>query len=544
MALKDLIIHAGNIVTKKVDSSVFEWMLQVSDTLDAGGTGASSNPSGNVRTSLNTMTEPHFELPEWLAQDATVKLASQETMTTGTLNDGVWINPDKNTGGTGRIRQLYLLPGDSGTFTMLAKMPTGVANNTVSLRVYDGVTNAILFQSPAILLTQAIVTISIAQSNAVAGKMYIVELLVNEFAQQCNPMVQYGAMKPALTGSGLFAKDFLRIGLDQSTATHNDQQGWNGGSYAFTDAYAEWILNTNSNVMAFEAFALNSDGVCWLLKNGNPWIKGTAFTVNNSRGFQIVNIPAPETGKQFNTITLRAGAGAGPVSNVTTPGGTFPVAIYLPASADYSMLQADSDESLVYLGDSIGNGSLATNIGFQGGFTRIRRDFQGESINKCYNSQALFNYLGPGNDPAKQFALAWNLVGESKPKITLIDLGVNDKVNNLWTAADFEVALTALLVNMLQLNPQGLIFVKSPGITTVEGANGLGSTMPNYRTACSNAVTTVADVRVVFVDGLGPLFYVAGDLVDTVHPNAAGQGKLGNGWRSALALSSTLGPEL
>jgi hypothetical protein len=158
-------------------------------------------------------------------------------------------------------------------------------------------------------------------------------------------------------------------------------------------------------------------------------------------------------------------------------------------------------------------------------------------------SQALFNYLGPGNDPVKQFALA-SSVCKKKYNHLIIELGVNDKVNNLWTAADFELALRGFVQNCLALNPEGFIWIQSPCITTSEGANGLGSTMPNYRTACSNVVTFVADPRVVFVDGLGALFYVAGDLADVVHPNTVGQGKYGNAWQAQLAGSSTLGPAL
>ena len=98
-------------------------------------------------------------------------------------------------------------------------------------------------------------------------------------------------------------------------------------------------------------------------------------------------------------------------------------------------------------------------------------------------------------------------------------IGTNDYGLNLWTAANFGTAYAATLDALHAAMPDLHIYCQTPILRAVETANGLGSTLGDYRTAIATAVST----RTAFCElADGTVFVDIGDIPDGVHPNTAG----------------------
>jgi hypothetical protein len=564
-ALTNLIIHAGNIVTRKVDRSVFDWMLAASSFLDdfnsqptgvAGVTDASGGLRSSGSTAFNTLIEPNISFPEWAVPDSTHKLTHIETLVT--LLDGTWINPLKNTAGTGRLHHQFTVnPGATGgTFFVRMKMPTGVANNTVALFIMDSNATTVLFTTVVTVTNSANGIYSLVATGLFPNHLYWAQIRVNDTGQQANPIIAQCTFVPN-GGTGTFAINpdtgapaFVRIGLAQNLATSNELAGWNGNSYPYVNCFADYILNTSALSIAVEAFNNSSDGIYWLLYGGLPYKSATPVASQTIAIQDFTDLPIVQsTPSEFDlsarpmSFTIRAGLAGGPIGPPNYAIGTTitaPRAVYLPLSASFSFAQNNSDALCVYAGDSIASGAGGV-AGFQAPAVGMRDVYPGGVICENAVSQGLFNYVGPGNDPAKQKNLALYL-SRDRPRDTVIDLGTNDKANNLWPVAQFQTALQAVVTNMLSFNPNGRIWLKSPCITTIEGANGSGDTMPNYRTAIAAVVTAIADTRVIFIDGTNGNFGIAADLIDTVHFNSTGLAKNREALLNSFAGASILGP--
>jgi lysophospholipase L1-like esterase len=111
-------------------------------------------------------------------------------------------------------------------------------------------------------------------------------------------------------------------------------------------------------------------------------------------------------------------------------------------------------------------------------------------------------------------------MADYNPAIIWMAIGTNDYGRNLWTAANFGGAYAVVLDDLHAAVPGAAIYAQTPLLRTVETANGLGSTLGNYRTQIATAVST----RTAFctlVDGTAIL--ATGDLAsDGIHPTIAG----------------------
>ena len=84
----------------------------------------------------------------------------------------------------------------------------------------------------------------------------------------------------------------------------------------------------------------------------------------------------------------------------------------------------------------------------------------------------------------------------------------------------FESQYEELLTDLTTALPSAKIYCASPIHRTDESANSFGDTTGDYRTAISNAVTTIADADVLYVDTSSWLG--DSDLADGIHPTTAG----------------------
>jgi lysophospholipase L1-like esterase len=108
----------------------------------------------------------------------------------------------------------------------------------------------------------------------------------------------------------------------------------------------------------------------------------------------------------------------------------------------------------------------------------------------------------------------------ANPSSVWLAVGINDYVNSVWTPAAFGAAYADLLDKIHAALPSAEIYAQTMLDSTSEGVNGLGYTLPNYRTVISDAQSS-RSAWCALVDGTAMLDPGTG-LLDSVHPNAVG----------------------
>lgn len=189
-------------------------------------------------------------------------------------------------------------------------------------------------------------------------------------------------------------------------------------------------------------------------------------------------------------------------------------------------------------GDSITVGGNATSPTLDAWTEKLRQAWQtanggGETI-EAWGARSLYSDANTGGLRAV-FVTQLALFG---PSIIWLSIGTNDYGLNLWTAANFGTAYAAVLDDLHATLPNATIYCQTPIERTapaVETANGLGSTLENYRTQISTAVGTRGPWAVLQA-GTGILTAVVDYDTDGIHPNTAGHAKLFTAFRAALGI--------
>ena len=193
----------------------------------------------------------------------------------------------------------------------------------------------------------------------------------------------------------------------------------------------------------------------------------------------------------LKTVEIVSGLQSRPGAVGTTVYGTHPISFASNAPMD-RVTVAQSNRLVIY-GDSISVGANAT-IAARDGWAMLVRG--------AASYRAAF--------VAK--IVAWN------PAKFWMCIGTNDYGLNRWTAANFGTAYAALLDDLHTALPSMQIYCQTPLLRSVETANGSGSTLGNYRTQITTAVSTRA--WATLVDGTAIM--TTGSLADGVHPTDAG----------------------
>ena len=503
-----------------------------------------SDPADGLRSfgAVNSLCEPNFGYPDWTATQSTVRfphvgLTDLQHLDSCLLNGlGAAVAP-------GEYRYQFVLPAGStgATFSLDLAEPS---SKPVTIGFYDTNMSTVL-ASKVLATTPGFQTFSVSFTNAFPSPhLYGMFVQTDVGGVQAQPSAAYARLVPTFPtgtfGTGPFAKDpvthglnFRRLGLTQAMAFGNQLAGVNSGLYPRVNPFSEYTVHTNGGVAAVEAFNIASDGVLWTFQNGQPLQKiGDAVSIPNGGLGLVELLLAVAADKSTQPFRVRAGEGSGPASLATLGTGTnlvAPRALYLPGSAALFVVpKKSSTKRGILYGDSITGGNLAAEPGFQGWFSIFREWYPGELIVDASASTALLNLVGPGDLPQSQKLFAQYLA-RSAPTDIILDLGTNDYAQgsggNAWTAAAFQTALLGVVTNLLALAPQARIWLKSIGITTLEGvANGAGSTPPQYRAVPAAVAAAVNDPRVIAIDATGAGFWTAAQLVDPFHPNETGQG--------------------
>lgn len=185
-------------------------------------------------------------------------------------------------------------------------------------------------------------------------------------------------------------------------------------------------------------------------------------------------------------------------------------------NAALTPVEEPSDPLILFYGDSITVGDAANEPTGEAYPMIVRAAATDNRVGvEGWGVRSLFRDCGTAINRAGFVAKikAWN------PSILWLAIGTNDYGLNLWTAANFGTAYAAMLDDLHAALPLLEIYCQTPIDRSSEVANGLGSTLPDYRTQISTAVST----RTAFctlVDGAAIL--TTGDLADGVHPTTAG----------------------
>jgi lysophospholipase L1-like esterase len=267
----------------------------------------------------------------------------------------------------------------------------------------------------------------------------------------------------------------------------------------------------------------------------NLWATWPAITMVavRSNGALVANVGLPADGMAYAIVELPAGSGktveviaGGQQKPAATLTGVFPFKVSFDGGAVLVAPVKPASRVVVY-GDSISCGFGATNPPSEGWAQLLRAQIP--VALEAWGYRSLHDDYAV--DPTF-VALAGQLASYAPSRVWLA-IGTNDYglSGGLWTAAAFGTAYGTMLDAIHAALPSATIYAQSPTIRTSEAANGLGSTLPDYRAQIVTA--TGARGWSTYVSGLPIL--VVGDLADTTHPHTAGHNKL------YLSIKGTLG---
>lgn len=190
--------------------------------------------------------------------------------------------------------------------------------------------------------------------------------------------------------------------------------------------------------------------------------------------------------------------------------GTYLVSVEFEAAANL-VTPSGADRIVVY-GDSISVGASAS-PGCLKGWTGILK----ATRNVLVEGWGYRKLQDDGSTAGARTTFA-NLIAAYTPSIVWLAIGTNDyALIGSWNAASFGTAYADLLDKLNTALPSAVIYCQTPITRTGEGANGAGSTMAEYRTAISDAVST-RTAYATLVDGTAWTI----PLADGVHPTSAG----------------------
>lgn len=134
-------------------------------------------------------------------------------------------------------------------------------------------------------------------------------------------------------------------------------------------------------------------------------------------------------------------------------------------------------------------------------------------------------------DAAARSAFATKLATYNPARVWLA-IGLNDYILETMNAANFETAYADLLDKLHTAIPSAVIYAQTMLPKTAGGANALGSTLANYRTAIANAQST-RSAYCNLVDGT-TLLTAENLAADGTHPNTVGHAEIAEGVSGVL----------
>lgn len=344
-------------------------------------------------------------------------------------------------------------------------------------------------------------TLFTGQGNFVGGLYYLILRGVASTTEEIEANEAWGATLagPSLTFSAT-PTSFTDTGAATDMGTHYD-----------TSAYARTVFTTTASEVEVAAYSnilgsLPTYAGCGVYVDGvyvgktNPVASGSV-----DRGRVALGAAGPKT------VSIVNGLQSKPGGSVI---GTWQVSI----KADAALTQtfpAATNRVLIY-GDSIAVGSDALPPVRYGWAMLLRNALSPDSV--ALEAWGVRSLHEDCVDATARAAFVAKLAAYAPSRIYLA-IGTNDYGLSKWTAANFGTAYAALLDDLHTELPSAEIFCQTPLPRTLEVANGLGSTLPDYRSQIATAVSTRTSYATL-VDGTAIL--TTASLVDDVHPNTAG----------------------
>jgi len=241
--------------------------------------------------------------------------------------------------------------------------------------------------------------------------------------------------------------------------------------------------------------------------------------------------PDEDSGRTYITLPdgIKKVTVVGGIANKTggTIQGIYPQSVEF--NAPISRVAANNTNRLTVLGDSISVGASASVLQTDPWTIQLRLYNVIPVSMEGYGGRSLYEEAANGSAITASVARLL----EHSPTNIWIALGVNDYQNNLWSAADFQTAYSALLVAIHAALPSATIYCQTPILTTVEAtANTFTDVPQDYRDAVIAATTGKSYATAVNWAAL----LLVGDLADSIHPNTSGHTKMFNAAKTVLGI--------
>ena len=447
-----------------------------------------------------------------------------------TYGDMTWVNQGGNAVGVGISAQCFTAPPGCTTATVgFSYIEDPVhAPAHFTLDVVDN-TGAVVATSGALLPNGALQLATLPLAGLTPGAQYYPRITVNDVGQQSAFLLggTAGGATPfhvtPTSGAGFFASQtFQRMRVDARTYERN----------CFPN---KWIVPAGSygGTLAASPFSdveVITDAVSMAAEVWSDIVYSTrGFRVDVGGMFnQYVQPAAPGVGAQWLTFVLPAGVKRvrlkiGSAANAT---GTWFRSLCFPAGS-YVQLAPKSNaiaRQALYLGDSItvdtpGDGGITVSVGDRNSPSALGDQGVAEPTFLAFGGAALASNFVNTYQGAASFV-------ESLPAGLTdiwIALGANDYLSATCTAAVFGTYYGYLLSALNTIRPNLRVFAQSPITETVEGANAVGSTLPQYRAAILAAAN---QATCTYVDGTSFGIVPATDLqADGIHLNDIGYAK-------------------
>ncbi len=275
----------------------------------------------------------------------------------------------------------------------------------------------------------------------------------------------------------------------------------------YSDAYTNWPTMAEVGVRV--------DGVDVAIKTVSANGSSSGHAVALPGGYGVTKIVEVINGVQ--------GRGSGVIKGTWLKAAGFDktASVYHPAVTQEM-------DRVIFVGDSITEGGNADDPPLEAAVQLVRAAYDGKVLVNAYGSRALED-IGD-HEAFAELVVTW------EPSIIWIALGTNDYGLNQGSAAVFATRYADLLDELHAEMPDATIYCQTPLTRGTETANTSGSTMADFRTAISNAVTARSGYCIL-VDGTAILTYPDDYSGDELHPSTAGQAVYGQAILAELGMS-------
>lgn len=322
------------------------------------------------------------------------------------------------------------------------------------------------------------------------------------FTKQGSPTQATASEKRYVFGDSYYHDSFRSVAAGSGDTARKQRDPF--ARLRFTTSATRVVLDLVSDTGATAGAGVFSGGT-FVAQYAPPVVDGDRWSVE-------VTLPAG-SGK---TIDLHEGA-------QHYSGGSLGTAIQAVREIDEVTITptaaANPASRLVVYGDSISVGFNAATQTALGWSMLVRGDYPGGVHVIGWGGRQLHN---DATDAAARTSFASTLVQAARSsgtKTLWLCIGTNDYGFATWTAASFGTAYADLLDKIHALDPAIAVYCQSPIVRSTETANGVGSTLGDYRTAISDAATARPSFC-TYVNGATIL--ALGDLADGTHPSTAG----------------------